>query len=143
MDYEISHAARALAGWLHRDQVDKQGEPYIHHVDRVAFGAAKRLGDDPEALAAAWLHDSVEDGHIGMGALKEIFGARVAELVRMLTRGSEPYKDYIAGIAAGPREVIFIKVADLEDNLNPARGPVRAKNRERYENALARLRGVL
>lgn len=61
----------------------------------------------------------------------------------MLTRGPEPYEDYNAGIAAGPREVIFNKIDDLEDILNPARAPVPAKNRERYENNVDRFdRGV-
>lgn len=49
-------AAKAIATIAHRFQTDKIGAPYIEHPRRVAG----RL-DDPQQIAAAWLHDVIED----------------------------------------------------------------------------------
>ena len=51
--------ARKLAESVHRTAVDKAGEPYIHHPERVAG----RL-DAPEEKVVGWLHDVVEDSAV-------------------------------------------------------------------------------
>lgn len=56
----------ALARLAHAAQVDKAGRPYAEHLAAVAGGVAER-GGSPEQIAAAWLHDSVEDGVLSRG----------------------------------------------------------------------------
>ncbi|MGZ2224894.1 hypothetical protein [Glutamicibacter nicotianae] len=52
--------AKAIAVRAHEGQVDKLGAAYIGHPARVA-GHARAFGGSPEAIAAAWLHDVIED----------------------------------------------------------------------------------
>lgn len=51
----------ALARAAHAAQTDKAGRPYTEHLAAVAEGVRARGGTD-EQIAAAWLHDAVEDG---------------------------------------------------------------------------------
>lgn len=50
----------AIARTAHADQKDKAGRPYAEHLAAVAEGVRARGGSD-EQIAAAWLHDAVED----------------------------------------------------------------------------------
>lgn len=54
---DLVQRAKDLAHRAHAGQVDKAGQPYIEHVERVAAA----VSDDPEAEAVAWLHDVCED----------------------------------------------------------------------------------
>ncbi len=73
--------ARSFAFEGHRGHLRKYtGAPYITHPARVAR-AAKWWGLSEEAIAAAWLHDVVEDCGITFEELEEKFGPRVSFLV--------------------------------------------------------------
>lgn len=50
----------ALARAAHEGQTDKAGRPYAEHLQAVAEGVRAR-GGDADQIAAAWLHDAVED----------------------------------------------------------------------------------
>lgn len=50
----------ALARRVHEGQTDKAGRPYAEHLAAVAEGVRAR-GGSAEQIAAAWLHDAVED----------------------------------------------------------------------------------
>ncbi|MFE3900927.1 HD domain-containing protein, partial [Streptomyces sp. NPDC059153] len=50
----------AIAREAHADQRDKAGRPYTEHLAAVAEGVRIRGGSDGQ-IAAAWLHDAVED----------------------------------------------------------------------------------
>lgn len=50
----------AVARAAHAAQTDKAGRPYSEHLSAVAAGVRARGGDDDQ-IAAAWLHDAVED----------------------------------------------------------------------------------
>lgn len=50
----------ALARQAHQGQKDKAGRPYAEHLAAVAEGTRARGGDDAQ-IAAAWLHDAIED----------------------------------------------------------------------------------
>jgi len=101
----------------HRGQLDKQDLPYVLHPLRVMLKQK-----DPEARVAAVLHDVVEDTEVSLEDLAGAgFSAEALEAVRLLTHDkSVPYLDYVKAIAADPiaRQV---KLADLEDNLDPSR----------------------
>ena len=63
--------------------------PYHVHLEAVAKIVAS-VSDDQEMIAAAWLHDTVEDTPATLGDIEENFGISVAELVENLTDVSKP-----------------------------------------------------
>jgi len=108
----------------HGDQVRKySGVPYIEHPLAVAK-IVKQVPHTEEMLAAAVLHDVVEDTDISLKTIENFFGPVVANLVYYLTDISVPEdgnrkirkeKDAFH-YASGPAEAQTIKVADLLDN---------------------------
>jgi GTP pyrophosphokinase len=69
----------------HREQVRKSGEPYIHHPLAVARIVAD-LGLDDVTVAAALLHDAVEDTGVTVAAIEADFGPDVAAIVDGVTK---------------------------------------------------------
>ncbi|MER6118794.1 HD domain-containing protein [Streptomyces sp. NPDC001743] len=111
----------ALAREAHAAQRDKAGRPYSEHLAAVADGVRARGGSD-EQVAAAWLHDAVEDD-----ALSErwLAGAalpqQVKDMVLALTkRDGEDLAAYSRRILATPG-ALLVKEADLAHNADPAR----------------------
>jgi len=79
--------ARALAVRAHGEIGQKRkytGEPYIVHPAAVALKVAS-VSDDPHLIAAAWLHDTVEDTPVTLEDIRREFGERVCDLVENLT----------------------------------------------------------
>lgn len=84
-EMEPIRRALALAEQAHRTQVRASGEPYLAHATAVAdILAALRM--DHETLAAAILHDVVEDTGITLADIEAACGAAVAHLVDGLTK---------------------------------------------------------
>jgi GTP pyrophosphokinase len=77
--------AYAVAERAHAGQVRKSGEPYIQHPLAVASLLAD-LGMDPDTIAAALLHDVVEDSDVDLKGLRQEFGPDVASLVDGVTK---------------------------------------------------------
>src|SRR5207302_5723095 len=77
--------AYELAANAHRTQVRRSGESYIHHPVAVARIVAD-LGLDDITIAAALLHDAVEDTHVTIDNVREEFGADVASIVDGVTK---------------------------------------------------------
>ncbi len=84
-EQDFLRRAAALAARAHAGQRRVSGEPYVQHSLAVAKILAE-LGLDHESLAAAILHDVVEDGGIALDDLRRDFGARVAALVDGVTK---------------------------------------------------------
>ena len=77
--------AREFAAVAHGDQKRKySGRPYVTHTQEVAEIVA-HAGGDPEMVAAAHLHDVLEDTAITFEEVRGQFGAAVADLVLQLT----------------------------------------------------------
>ncbi|MBT2548095.1 phosphohydrolase [Arthrobacter sp. ISL-65] len=129
-------AAKAIATIAHRFQTDKIGVPYIEHPRRVA---AKL--DDSKHIAAAWLHDVIEDCGITADDLRAagISGA-VIDAVVLLTRTEDSKGDgYYAAILENPI-ALAVKLADIADNTDPERTArlepeVRRRLAGKYEHA--------
>ncbi|MEU6731628.1 HD domain-containing protein [Streptomyces physcomitrii] len=134
----------ALALAAHEGQTDKAGRPYREHLRAVAEGVRAR-GGDPEQIAAAWLHDAVEDDRLTWRWLEEAaLGTRTREIVRALTRraGEEP-EAYARRILATPG-ALLVKEADLAHNADPDRLAVLdPATRERLRAKYARMRALL
>jgi len=114
-------AAKRLASLAHQKQVDKADQPYIGHPTRVAQ-LAKDAGGSEETVAAAWLHDTVEDTWVSLDFLTQAgFPASVVNAVDAVTkRPGESSDDYARRIANDPIGV-QVKRADLADNTSPDR----------------------
>ncbi len=93
----------ALARRAHDGQTDKAGRPYAEHLQAVADGVRARGGSD-EQIAAAWLHDAVEDGALSPRWLADApLAPQVKDMVLALTkRPGEAPADYAARILAVP-----------------------------------------
>ncbi|OPG01749.1 phosphohydrolase [Streptomyces sp. GKU 895] len=129
----------ALARTAHEGQTDKAGRPYAEHLQAVAEGVRAR-GGDADQIAAAWLHDAVEDDALSEHWLTEAaLSQRTKDIVRALTkRAGEPPETYAARILATPGAVL-VKEADLAHNADPARlamldAPTRNRLTEKYAN---------
>src|ERR1051325_186826 len=79
-DRELIHRAYRVAEEAHRDQKRHSGEPYINHCLAVASMLAD-LRVPPEVVAAALLHDAVEDTTIALNDIRRDFGDTIAILV--------------------------------------------------------------
>lgn len=83
----LLHAA-SFAAYRHRDQRRKgsDAQPYINHPLDVANMLCDVGGiEDPDVLAAAILHDTVEDTVTTSDEIRKLFGDRIASLVREVT----------------------------------------------------------
>ncbi|SFM52557.1 HD domain-containing protein [Methylobacterium pseudosasicola] len=147
--------AHTFALTAHAGQLDKGGQPYMRHLERVANAALTRAGHarlvdglDIEPMAvmqAALLHDVLEDTPRTPGDLHAAgFPRDVIETVQILTKPSErmAYSERISQlIEAGTLGAILIKMSDNEDNLCPSRIlPNATFLRERYTTSFTRLR---
>lgn len=120
--HPVIAAARAIATVAHRGQVDKAGEPYIDHPRRVAERVAERDRYIPGDVAAAWLHDVLEDTDVTADDLLAAgIPDNVVGIVRAVTRtGIQSPEDYYAAVYDWPGARI-VKLADIADNLDPKR----------------------
>lgn len=117
-------AAAALGARRHRHQIRKDGEtPYYSHCVRVAMTVAVVFGcDDEVALAAALLHDTIEDTATDYDDVADACGVEVADVVATLTKNMalpehvrEP--EYHGRLERGPWRARLVKLADQYDNL--------------------------
>lgn len=123
---ELVEQARKFA-FLAHDAIDHRrkytGEPYTTHLQRVANLVAS-VSDDSCMVAAAYLHDTVEDTNTTLDDICLSFGEDVAYLVKYLSDVSRPEDGNRAArkeidrhhIARGDARVHTIKLADLIDN---------------------------
>ena len=121
---DLESRARTFAEIAHGDQKRKYtGEPYVTHPGAVA-DLVRSVPHTEEMIAAAWLHDVVEDTQVTLERVREEFGDVVADLVADLTDVSKPENgnrrvrkaiDREHTAAASP-QAKTIKLADLIDN---------------------------
>jgi GTP pyrophosphokinase len=127
VDRDLLARAFDFAARAHEGQERRSGEDFIHHP----FGAAKICAElrlDDETIAAALLHDVVEDTDVEIGAVREEFGEEIAQLVEGVTKltriqfqsrehaEAENYRKMIVAMAHDVR-VILIKLADRLHNM--------------------------
>jgi (p)ppGpp synthase/HD superfamily hydrolase len=124
-DVSLLTRAALTAAEAHKGQTRKGGQvPYVNHVIEVAHLVAE-AGGTPEMVAAALLHDTVEDSDLGAQAIETAFGPCIATLVAGLTDAPD-WKDLprpdrkrrqAAHMAGAPRAVRRIKIADQTSNV--------------------------
>lgn len=120
--WPLVHRAAHYAEGKHAGQTRRDGTPYFRHCERVADNVAFYTADE-EVIAAAFLHDTLEDTETTAADLEREFGARIAALVRALSNEPEALarmgkRAYLAAkINALDEDALLIKLADRLDNL--------------------------
>jgi GTP pyrophosphokinase len=84
-DVELLQRAHEWARKAHEGQVRKTGDPYITHPVTVALMLAEYGLDEP-TLAAALLHDTVEDTNLTLAEISGEFGDEIARLIDGVTK---------------------------------------------------------
>jgi GTP diphosphokinase / guanosine-3',5'-bis(diphosphate) 3'-diphosphatase len=127
-DKQLIRKAFDLALEAHNEQRRKTGEPYIYHPIAVAKIVAYQIGLGATSIAAALLHDVVEDTDYTVDDIERLFGETIAKVVSGLTKISILDKEKDASIQAenfrkmlltlnDDVRVILIKVADRLHNM--------------------------
>ncbi len=127
LDLDLIQRAWAFSASAHRGQKRMSGEDFISHSIAVAMILADQLLDST-SIAAALLHDVVEDSNVGLDDIAKGFGPEVTAIVDGLTKIShltfrstteeqvENYRKFLLSIAKDAR-VIIIKLADRLHNM--------------------------
>ena len=128
-DKKLIRHAFEVAVDAHKDQRRKSGEAYIFHSIAVAKIVAQEIGLDATSIAAALLHDVVEDNpNFTIVDIERLFGDTVARIVDGLTKISSLKKDMDVSLQAEnfrkmlltlneDVRVIIIKIADRLHNM--------------------------
>ena len=127
-DKKLIRKAFGIAVDAHSEQRRKTGEPYIFHPIAVAKIVAMEIGLGATSIAAALLHDVVEDTSYTTDDMEQLFGETIARIVSGLTKISRLNKEQDASIQAenfrkmlltlnDDVRVILIKIADRLHNM--------------------------
>ena len=127
-DKKLIRKAFDVAVDAHSEQRRKSGEAYIFHPIAVAKIVASDIGLGATSIAAALLHDVVEDTPITIKDIEKMFGPKIAQIVEGLTKISLVQKDLNVSMQAenfrkmlltlnDDVRVILIKIADRLHNM--------------------------
>lgn len=127
-DKKLIRSAFDTAVDAHKEQRRKSGEAYIFHPIAVAKIVASEIGLDATSIAAALLHDVVEDTPYTLADIEQLFGETVARIVDGLTKidkmpldgdvsmQAENFRKMLLTLNDDIR-VIIIKIADRLHNM--------------------------
>lgn len=125
---ELIYKAFRFADDAHRDMRRNSGEPYIIHPINVARIVNQEIGLGAKSVAAALLHDVVEDTEITLEEIDKEFGPKITSLIDGLTKISGTYNKETNSLQAenfrkmlmtlsDDIRVIIIKIADRLHNM--------------------------
>ncbi|MEG1849636.1 MAG: RelA/SpoT family protein, partial [Oscillospiraceae bacterium] len=110
---EVIRRAYEVAVQAHGEQKRRSGLPYITHPLAVAKILVE-LGMDTESVAAALLHDVVEDTDVGLAMIEKQFGKDIALLVNGVTKlGKIPYSSREEQQAENLRKMLLAMAQDI------------------------------
>jgi (p)ppGpp synthase/HD superfamily hydrolase len=140
----IEARAQALASSAHKDQ--KYGvQPYVAHLSDVVR-RVKQITNDPEIIAAAWLHDTIEDTTVTYGDIEREFSKNVADMVWAVTGVGQ---DRAAKMANAIEKISrtpgadLVKSADRLSNAAASKAEKKMKLYNRYRDEHTNLSPVL
>ncbi len=127
-DKKLIRKAFDVAVDAHKDQRRKSGEAYIFHPIAVAKIVASEIGLGATSIAAALMHDVVEDTEITVEDIEKMFNKKIAQLVEGLTKIAQVQKEMNISLQAenfrkmlltlnDDVRVILIKLADRLHNM--------------------------
>lgn len=111
-----------------KDKVDKAGEIYIRHLNKVSESMK-----DSDGKIVALLHDLVEDTSFTFNDLKRLgFSENIINTLKLLTNDLDDYDKYVDRLIKSDNILAKkVKMADLLDNMNLNRFPV--LNKENFD----------
>ena len=127
-DLSLIRKAYKVSADAHKDVFRRSGEPYIIHPIEVALIVSEEIGLGPKSIAAALLHDVVEDSDYTNSQISHMFGSSIAHVVEGLTKIQgifdnqsssmqiENFRKLLLSISSDVR-VILIKMADRLHNM--------------------------
>lgn len=126
-DTNLIRKAFDVAVEAHKEMRRKSGEPYIYHPIAVARICAEEMGLGATAIACALLHDTVEDTHITLQDVEDLFGEKARRIIDGLTKIPEVFDENASIQAENFRKmiltisddlrVVLIKLADRLHNM--------------------------
>lgn len=144
----LVNKAILLAADAHKD--DQWGnQPYFVHLALAADNAVQILReagetsvyDQEDAVAAAWLHDVIEDHPEFEPRVREEFPQLVESLLLVARDRNDTYAEFIQKIIdSGDETALIVKIADMRSNMN--NNPP-ANLRQRYEKNIVKLENAL
>jgi guanosine-3',5'-bis(diphosphate) 3'-pyrophosphohydrolase len=146
VDKDLLRRAFEVSERAHEGQTRRSGEEFIHHPLGVARICAE-LHLDEQTIAAALLHDVLEDTGHDLEELRSEFGADIAQLVEGVTKltrirfqsreqaEAENYRKMIVAMAQDVR-VILIKLADRLHNMRTIEYQTRPKQAQKARETL-------
>jgi GTP diphosphokinase / guanosine-3',5'-bis(diphosphate) 3'-diphosphatase len=146
VDRDLLRRAFEVAERAHEGQTRRSGEAFIHHPLGVARICAE-LHLDEQTIAAALLHDVVEDTGAELDEIRAEFGAEIAQLVDGVTKltritfqsreqaEAENYRKMIVAMAQDVR-VILIKLADRLHNMRAIEYQTKQKQAQKARETL-------
>ncbi|MEO5571440.1 MAG: RelA/SpoT family protein [Bacteroidia bacterium] len=126
-DKKLIRLAFNTALEAHRSMRRRSGEPYIYHPLAVAQVVAEEIGLGTTSIVCALLHDTVEDTHLSLEDIENMFGKKIAKVIDGLTKISgvfdqtsslqaENFRKMLLTLSDDVR-VILIKLADRLNNM--------------------------
>lgn len=124
---QLIRKAFDVAVEAHKDMRRKSGEPYIYHPIAVARICAEEIGLGTTSVVCALLHDTVEDTHITLEDVEDLFGKKARRIIDGLTKIPEVFDENASIQAENFRKmiltisddirVVLIKLADRLHNM--------------------------
>jgi GTP diphosphokinase / guanosine-3',5'-bis(diphosphate) 3'-diphosphatase len=113
VDEEMITQAFRVAHWAHRNDRRASGEPYIIHPLAVAQICVEQIGLDDVTVAAALLHDVVEDTEVSLDFIRHTFGDTMAEIIDGLTKIGGAFESRAIGQAENVRKLMLSMASDI------------------------------
>ena len=113
VDEGLIRRAFRVAYWAHRHDRRASGELYISHPLEVALIPAKDIRMDDVTVAAALLHDTVEDTDLSLDLLRSEFGDEVARITDGVTKIGSVFETRALGRAENVRKLMLSMASDV------------------------------
>ena len=113
VDEDMIRRAFRLSYWAHRNDWRESGERYVSHPLRVATIVARDIGLDDTSVAAALLHDVVEDTELSLDLIRDEFGDTMATIIDGLTKIEGVFSSQRLGQAENVRKLMLSMATDL------------------------------
>lgn len=112
-DRDLLERAFRLAYWAHRNDKRASGEPYITHPLEVARIFVEEIPFDDISVAAALMHDVVEDTDINLEYMRRMFGDTMASIIDGLTKIRGVFSSRELGQAENVRKLMLSMATDM------------------------------
>lgn len=113
VDEDMIRRAFRLSFWAHRNDWRESGERYISHPLAVATIVARDIGLDDVSVAAALLHDVVEDTELSLELIRDEFGETMETIIDGLTKIRGVFTSQELGQAENVRKLMLSMATDL------------------------------